>query len=151
MANLKTSNCGTAINEINAVSTCLNDANGNTLNAALMTHIASKEQEIYTISSQQGVIDEELAVSKARTERLTRPEANTSYYEGWFPIDKPLHVNSIPVLIACSILFFTIFMGTLMTSLGIQIGFSPITEEMKRPDQPIRNAIRRGIFQGRVG
>lgn len=64
---------------------------------------------------------QDLQVMKERVASLRSPYATQSYYESWFPINRPLRNISIVVLIALGIFFYVFTLFSLMHSLGLHI------------------------------
>lgn len=62
--------------------------------------------------------------SKARYESITSGNTSVSYYEGWFPIFRPLKEVSLYILFACSLLFLVLSILTFMLMQGIELKFS---------------------------
>lgn len=65
----------------------------NTQNALTRTEIADKKKELLTRQ-------EDIKIAKDRALIVRHPELSTSYYDGWFPLNRPMHHLSIPILIA---------------------------------------------------
>jgi hypothetical protein len=62
--------------------------------------------------------------SKARYESVTADPAPVSYYEGWFPIFRPLKEVSLFVLFAFALVFLILSVLTFMFMQGIELKFS---------------------------
>jgi len=81
----------------------------------------------WELAQLQSTYDDELEdshIAKERVERMRNPEQHVSFYEGWFPIDKPLKKSSIPILIAFSILFFTLFIGFILATMTVTLSIN---------------------------
>ena len=78
----------------------------------------------YSVSDLQEQIKEEEAnidIAKQRLESIRNPERYTSYYEGWFPIDRPIQPITTITLIAL-ITFLSVFILLFIISLlGINL------------------------------
>jgi hypothetical protein len=82
--------------------------------------VESCRKERYQID--QGALDsqkEATEESKTRLERIRNPERATSYYEGWFPIFRPLQETTLLAL-------FGVAMGLLVLSLYIFLKLSDV-------------------------
>lgn len=64
---------------------------------------------------------QDLQVMKERVASLRSPYATQSYYESWFPINRPLRNISIVVLLALGIFFYVFTLFSLMHSLGLHV------------------------------
>jgi hypothetical protein len=79
------------------------------------SEIAELNQEILHKTKELSQAEEDIAVAKDRVGYLRHPERNTSSYESWFPIDRPISVFSL-VLIVCSTVFLLTFLILLTLS-----------------------------------
>ena len=64
---------------------------------------------------------QDLQVMKDRVASLRNPYVSQSYYESWFPINRPLRNVSIIVLLALGIFFYVFTLFTLMNSFGLHV------------------------------
>lgn len=71
-------------------------------------NIHTIQQEILDINDELTKAEEEVNIARDRVKYIRHPEQNTSYYESWFPIDRPMHKANIPIFIGV-ILFVFIF------------------------------------------
>ena len=69
----------------------------------------------------------DVQVAQDRATMVTRPEMTASYYDGWFPLNRPLKHISVPILIGFATLFFTFALILLLELLGIRVLFSVFT------------------------
>ena len=60
-----------------------------------------------------------LKISQDRVKLLTHPEQNTTVYESWFPLHRPLQTSSLLLLIVTSLFFFSVFVGLLARQMGL--------------------------------
>jgi len=77
--------------------------------------IADLNQQILQKSTELSQAEEDIAVAKDRVAQIRHPERNTSYYESWFPIDRPVSIFSL-ILIICITIFLTVFLVLLVFS-----------------------------------
>jgi len=63
---------------------------------------------------------QDLQVMKERVASLRNPYENQSYYESWFPLNRPLRNISIVVLLGLGIFFYVFTLFTLMNSFGLR-------------------------------
>ena len=66
-------------------------------------------------------------VAHDRANMVTRPELTASYYDSWFPLNRPLRHISVPILIGFATLLFTLALILLLELFGIRIMFSVFT------------------------
>lgn len=63
----------------------------------------------------------DVQIAKDRAALAANPELTRSYYDGWFPLDRPMRPISIPILIAFSLFFFSLGLFITMGLLGVNI------------------------------
>lgn len=100
----------------------------NTLNC-LETKIAearATSSDISTLYTQHSALQgdyqtktDALKISQDRVKLLTHPEQNTTVYESWFPLHRPLQTSSLLLLIVTSLFFFSVFIGLLARQMGL--------------------------------
>lgn len=61
--------------------------------------------------------------AKLRLESIQSPEEKVSYYEGWFPLNRPLNDVSLFVLFSLSILFLLISVSVFLRMGGVEFNF----------------------------
>ena len=66
----------------------------------------------------------DVEVAKERAALTKNPEKMRSYYDGWFPIDRPLKHYTIPVLIGVSLFMITLTFFYFMSLVGIDTRLS---------------------------
>jgi peptidoglycan hydrolase-like protein with peptidoglycan-binding domain len=79
--------------------------------------IADLNQQILKKTAELSQANEDISIAKDRVANVRHPERNTSNYEGWFPIDRPISVFSMIV-----ILCITIFLGVFLILLALSFG-----------------------------
>jgi peptidoglycan hydrolase-like protein with peptidoglycan-binding domain len=79
------------------------------------TSIADLNQQILQKSKELSQAEEDIGIAKDRVGYLRHPERNTSSYESWFPIDRPISTFSL-ILILCITLFLGVFLILLALS-----------------------------------
>jgi hypothetical protein len=63
----------------------------------------------------------DVQIAKDRAALAVNPELTRSYYDGWFPLDRPMKPISVPILIAFSLFFFSLGLFITMGLLGVNI------------------------------
>jgi len=71
---------------------------------------------------EQRTIDVEVAMGRANM--VSRPELTASYYDGWFPLYRPMKHGSVAILIGFASFFFTISIMLFLDLLGIKTVFT---------------------------
>jgi len=73
------------------------------------------------------------AIAHARAAQVVRPEMNSSYYDSWFPLGRPLKRMVVPILVFLASLFISSSFFMLLGVIGIRSHFFvlvPDTEKM---------------------
>jgi len=79
-----------------------------------------------TLDSINGAIKQrthDVTISHDRAQIARNPERNRGYYDGWFPISRPLKHYTIPVLIAVSLFLFSLSLFYLLSLFGFNMAF----------------------------
>jgi len=66
----------------------------------------------------------DVQIAHDRASMVLRPELTASYYDGWFPIHRPLKQISVPILIGAATFLFTISFFMFLEFVGISNVFS---------------------------
>jgi hypothetical protein len=83
--------------------------------------IAELNQQILQKTAELSEAEKDIAISKDRVAHIRHPEREVSNYESWFPIDRPISIFSL-ILIICLTIFLTVFLILLTLSyLGVDI------------------------------
>jgi len=85
------------------------------------TELTMDEQKIKDLNKQIAILKQDVDIAKDRATMVARPEATASYYDGWFPLNKPLKHVSVPILIGFATLFLTLALMLLLELVGIKI------------------------------
>lgn len=103
---------------------CVNDKISNLSNAS--GNIAKLNEDILSATEKLHQAEKDIQVAKDRVGYIRHPERNTSNYESWFPIDRPISIFSM-ILLVCLTLFLGTFLLLLILSFaGINLViFSP--------------------------
>jgi hypothetical protein len=88
------------------------------------TSIQEEQSALMALENEYYEKAEDVKIAKERVERMRNPNQYVSFYESWFPTDKPINKSSIPILLAMSILFFTLFLGFMLATVDITFAFN---------------------------
>lgn len=89
-------------------------------------HIQKAQEEIIHLTKAIDDAKEHTEIAKSRVEYIRNPDENTSHYESWFPINRPMYQASIPIFIGI-IVFFGVLPVVILVSYMLQ---------RTRPGQP---------------
>jgi hypothetical protein len=64
--------------------------------------------------------------AKERSNQLQDPYNNTTWWETWFPLGRPLRKESVPVLLSVSILMLVFSLGIFLRYAGMELKFESI-------------------------
>ncbi len=65
--------------------------------------------------------EEEIQIAKDRVTYIRDPDAHPSYYQSWFPMDRPMRPSSVPVLIGIVVFFTMLILLGLLSFLGFNL------------------------------
>jgi hypothetical protein len=90
------------------------------INSNSSTEIAETTQEIKNLQKQLNTRKIDIDVARDRASMTKRPEMTASYYDGWFPLNRPLKTSSIPILIGVSTMLLVSAFLILLEFFGLQ-------------------------------
>ena len=75
-------------------------------------NIASLHEQVINKSSELSQAEKDISIAKDRVAYIRHPERMTSYYENWFPINRPISIFSMILLtfISSFLLIFLLFL-----------------------------------------
>lgn len=102
--------------DLTAVKTCLTTSKPTpqTDQAKLITAIDEATKSLDTINN-------DIQVAQDRALLVRHPELSRSYYEGLFPIGRPMKQSSIPVLIGIAVFMFSISFFIFLNTMNIRM------------------------------
>ena len=64
---------------------------------------------------------EALTISKERVALLRNPEQKTTIYESWFPLQRPLKMSTLLILLVFGLFFISVATGSILRQLGVSV------------------------------
>lgn len=92
----------------------------NTL-SSISSDVANLNEEILKKSTELSQANEDISIAKDRVANTRHPERNTSNYEGWFPIDRPISVVSLIVIISITIFLGVFLIMLILSFVGVDV------------------------------
>ncbi len=68
--------------------------------------------------------------AKERAAEVGDPYANTTWWQSWFPLGRPIQKENVPVLLAISIFMLVFSLGIFLRFAGIELQFVNLSESM---------------------
>ena len=104
---------------------------GSTAISSLETQIATKTKELATKRADS-------SIAKDRASSVVRPELQSSYYDSWFPLNRPLKRAAVPILVFLASMFISSAFFLMLGLIGIHSHFyvlvpSGPTSSMTKP------------------
>jgi leucyl-tRNA synthetase len=65
--------------------------------------------------------------AKERSMEVQNPYANTTWWETWFPLGRPIQKDNVPVLLSVSVLMLVFSLGIFLRFAGQELKFVPIS------------------------
>lgn len=84
------------------------------------------QQEIEDVRKEAQDKKETVKEAKERSTQLQNPYNNTTWWESWFPLGRPVRKESVPVLISVSILMLVFSLGIFLRFAGMELRFESI-------------------------
>lgn len=114
-----------ASNEVFDTAACIQEklsALGSTTN-----EIQTAQQDILRLNKEITEAEADVAIARDRVAYIRHPEEHTSYYESWFPINRPMQRESVPYFIAVTVflLVFSLLVGLSLIGVNINVAMNP--------------------------
>jgi hypothetical protein len=112
----------TASADIVATSSCIQEQInklGSTTN-----NIQSAQSAILDLNKEIEEAKAQVAIARDRVAYIRHPEQHTSFYESWFPIDRPMHVTSVPAFMGITIFLFIFALLIVFSVMGVDLQIS---------------------------
>lgn len=98
------------------------------------TAISTLEQQITNKKKELTMKLSDANIAKDRASSIVRPELNSSYYDSWFPLNRPLKRTAIPILVFFASLFITSAFFLLLGLFGIRSHFFMLVPDDTKAD-----------------
>ena len=85
--------------------------------------ISRKNQEVAALTALLKTKTDDANIAKDRASMIVRPELLSSYYDGWFPLYRPLKHAAIPILLFLASLMITASFFMMLGIIGIHSHF----------------------------
>jgi hypothetical protein len=100
---------------------CINATANNSAN--VLANDITNAQNLEGINAAIEKRSHDVTISYERAQTARNPERNRGYYDGWFPISRPLKHYTIPILIALSLFLFSLSLFYLLSLFGFNMAF----------------------------
>jgi hypothetical protein len=87
------------------------------------TGISNSNQQIQTLTKQLEQRKLDIQVAKDRAAMVARPEMTASYYDGWFPLNRPMKNSNVPIMICVSTFLFVFAVLMILDLVGLKLRF----------------------------
>jgi hypothetical protein len=112
----------TASADIFATSGCIQEQI-NTLGSTT-NNIQSAQTAILNLNKEIDEAKAQVAIARDRVAYIRHPEQHTSFYESWFPIDRPMQVTSVPAFMGITIFLFVFALLIVFSVIGVNLQIS---------------------------
>lgn len=114
-----------ASSEIFDTAACLQEkltALGSTTN-----QIQAAQQDILRLNKEITEAEADVAIARDRVAYIRHPEEHTSFYESWFPINRPMQRENVPYFIAVTVFLvvFSLLVGLSLIGMNINVSVNP--------------------------
>ena len=87
----------------------------------LVNNVNTAQDRIVQLQREIKEREEEIQIAKDRVAYIRDPDAHPSYYQSWFPMDRPMRPSSVPVLIGIVVFFTMLILLGLLSFLGFNL------------------------------
>ena len=108
-------------NEMQSATQCI--LNEITTLGTSSTDIALLHEEILAKTATLANAEKDISLAKQRVAYIRNPEEQTSNYESWFPLGRPMHPLSLIIIVAISIFLGIFYMLMILSALDIDLVF----------------------------
>lgn len=84
------------------------------------------QQDVEELRKEPAAKKEIVNEAKERSAQLEKPYNNTTWYETWFPLGRPIQKENVPVLLSVSILMLVFSLGIFLRFAGKELRFESI-------------------------
>lgn len=105
--------------QIQKVKACLGE-----LNSAVQAASTTQSSLNSDIEMKKRTIEErkaDIEIARDRATLAANPDYNRSYYDGWFPLDRPLRQQTIPILIGFALFFLSMSFLSILSFMRLDI------------------------------
>lgn len=107
------------------------------------SRIYSIQQELETLRKEVQAKKDIVKEAKERSTQLENPYNNTTWWETWFPLGRPIQKENVPVLLSVSILMLVFSLGIFLRFAGKELRFESIGSST---NSFLKNMNRRAII-----
>ncbi len=91
----------------------------------LSNGIYDAQTRILQLNEQIQAKEQDIAIAKDRVAYIRDPDAHTSYYQSWFPMDRPMRPSSIPILLGITVFMAIFLFFAVISLLGVNVSYVP--------------------------
>jgi len=86
--------------------------------------IHEAQQSILDLQDEITAAEADIAIARDRVAYIRHPEQNTSYYESWFPIDRPMYSANVPYFVGVTAFIVIFGLLILLSTIGVNINLA---------------------------
>lgn len=107
--------------DVNNHLNCVNQMGTNS--GTLATEVAMMQSSMDDLDAAIKEREHDVQITHDRAAMARNPEMTRSYYDGWFPLSRPMKHYSVPILIGISIFLASLALFLFLALLGLNIDF----------------------------
>ena len=94
---------------------------------ATSSHIQTAQQDILRLNKEIAEAEADVAIARDRVAYIRHPEEHTSYYESWFPINRPMQRENVPYFVGVTLFLFifAILVGLSLIGVNVNVMLHP--------------------------
>jgi hypothetical protein len=105
--------------DVESTLACLQEKYSTELDVA--NNVNTAQERIVQLQREIKEREEEIQIAKDRVTYIRDPDAHPSYYQSWFPMDRPMRPSSVPLLIGIVVFFTMLILLALLSFLGFNL------------------------------
>lgn len=121
----KLTNLGTLENTVNETIKCLNK--DMLQRNEISSRIYELQQQVEGVRKELQETKQTTETAKERANEIENPYAQTTWWQNWFPLGRPIRKESVPVLLSVSILMLVFSLGIFLRFAGMELRFESVT------------------------
>lgn len=86
--------------------------------------IQGAQQQVLSLNDQIKNEEANVAIARDRVAYIRNPEQHTSFYESWFPMDRPMRTGSVPIFIGVTVFLMIFTLLIVLSLMGVNITFA---------------------------
>jgi hypothetical protein len=111
-----------AVGDIMSTTACMQEQYSAVTGAT--NQISTGQEAKIALQKQIEDAEGDIAIARDRVAYIKNPEKHTSYYENWFPLNRPMNESTIPFFVWITVFFMLLGLFLFMSLIGVDINIT---------------------------